>query len=262
MRNQKGFSAIFVLAIVVTVGVVGFAGWRAFDSSEPQSDNLQIDNNETSNQVQATEQKLKDPQTEQELAIASDEHYWIKLSDDEEYFGKLAKINDEYVKLSGVVYPREPGSENYVTLGDELHGPESVMYIRIASLESIKELSQHAASQTIQKAISKRLATPVEDAFPSQNIKDYIKADKYQAFFMKDGKSFFTSLSSLEGNLLSSKQVFTLRVNQTQTTSNDISLVLAEEGAVAGYTASDIIFWENLKGDAQIPTAIDQFNAN
>jgi hypothetical protein len=88
-------------------------------------------------------------------AVSKSDWQAVFLTNNQVYFGHLAKYNRDYITLSNIYYlrvgePLQQGSPpqpalNLVKLGGELHGPEDTMYIpkdRIMFWENMKKDSQ------------------------------------------------------------------------------------------------------------------------
>lgn len=115
------------------------------------------------------------------LAQNSNKRQAVFLDNGQVYFGILSDQTNEYVKLEDIYYlhaqdPLQVGSNtekkkfSVVKLGDELHGPEDMMFInkeKILFYENMKESSK--ISEAIKKYIEQkeaRSAAPAESVSP------------------------------------------------------------------------------------------------
>lgn len=98
----------------------------------------------------------------------------------------------------------------------------------------------------------------------------YVDKNKLQAVFLNGGQVYFGNINDLNGKFLSMENIYYLRVNQqvqpnqTDNTSNDISLVKLgcelhgpQDSMVIN--REQIIFWENLKDDGQVAKAVANY---
>lgn len=98
----------------------------------------------------------------------------------------------------------------------------------------------------------------------------YVDSKKLQAVFLNGGQVYFGNINDLNGKFLSMNNIYYLRVNQqvqpnqSQTSSNDISLVKLgcelhgpQDNMVIN--RDQIIFWENLKDDGQVAKAVAEY---
>ncbi len=254
--NRQGNIHIIVSVAIVFMAVIGFAGWRIYRAQKQHSSaNVQSSAGSNSQTQLSTVQTVVDPATKQELQLVSSTYYRLQISGGVEYYGKAAKINSMYLRLSDVAYMRN----NVLTaLGSEIHRPEQVMYISIANITSFQAIAPSDSFLTILDNFYKQIPPQtISDAFPSNNITNYLKTDRYQAVFLKGGNTYFTKIASLDGNfLVSNRPVFSLRSGSTT-----ISLLIVNNADVQKYTAGDILFWENLKSDSQLAAAITSYNS-
>jgi hypothetical protein len=100
----------------------------------------------------------------------------------------------------------------------------------------------------------------------------YVDKKKFQAVFLNGGQVYFGKIRTLNASYITIDNIYYLRVNQqvqpNQTTSStaaqDVSL--AKLGCeLHGPTdemvinRSQVLFWENLKDDGQVVTAVNKF---
>lgn len=142
-KSRKGLFWIIGIVVVVIVAVV--IGWLVWSNSTKSSG---------------------------ETGINSSRYQAVFLVNGQIYFGKLASFNDKSFKLTDIYYPQAQNSNGTSTdtstqnatsggiqlirLGDEVHGPESEMFIskdQILYYENLKADSKVA--QLIQQNESK-----------------------------------------------------------------------------------------------------------
>ena len=103
----------------------------------------------------------------------------------------------------------------------------------------------------------------------------YVDKDRYQAVFLNGGQVYFGKIRTLNSKYVTLDNIYYLRVNQqvqpNQTTSNNTSAAaqdvsLAKLGCeLHGPTDAmvinreQVLFWENLKDDGQVVTAVKKF---
>lgn len=107
----------------------------------------------------------------------------------------------------------------------------------------------------------------------STTEKELIKTDKYQAVFLNDqnGQVYFGKLSVVNSNFYRLKDIFYVRVEQVQPDSGETAqnISLAKLGnELHGpedemFIAKDkVLFWENLKNDGKVVTAIEKYKVD
>lgn len=267
--KESGFSHIVVLLIVLVIGGSVFAGWRVFSSNSAKKsanqDNrvpAELKNGDSSEAAQAMKQAVKIPSgngQSKEVQVNPSAFYEVTTSDKQRFFGKITKINDEYFKLSDVYYLKN--SSVLTQLGKELRGPEPVMYVQAVKVSGLKELDPSLSEyKAITDFSAKNPGAKVNDASPSSVISEYIKGTQHQAVFFEDGKTYYAKIKNFSGTFLASaSQVYVLRTNSSPGSSTtDASLIKATPEEVAKYTESQLLYWENLRADGQISTAISQ----
>ncbi|HEX7259307.1 MAG TPA: hypothetical protein VF272_00020 [Candidatus Saccharimonadia bacterium] len=105
-------------------------------------------------------------------AIKSKQTQALFLTNGQVYFGKLANINNSYVKLTDIYYLQvqqqvQPGQKtdsqtpqvSLAKLGGELHGPEDIMYVsreQVLFWENLKEDGKVAQAIKDYKASGKK----------------------------------------------------------------------------------------------------------
>jgi len=103
----------------------------------------------------------------------------------------------------------------------------------------------------------------------------YVDKDRFQAVFLNGGQVYFGKIRSLNSKYVTLDNIYYLRVNQqvqpNQTTSNNTQAAaqdvsLAKLGCeLHGPTDAmvinreQVLFWENLKDDGQVVTAVKKF---
>lgn len=104
----------------------------------------------------------------------------------------------------------------------------------------------------------------------SKSEGSYVDSKKLQAVFLNGGQVYFGNINDLNGKFLSMNNIYYLRVNQqvqpnqSQTSSNDISLVklgceLHGPNDNMVINREQVIFWENLKDDGQVAKAVAEY---
>lgn len=113
-KDDKFKLAAIITAIVLSMGLLGFAGWAVYRSSTAAN-------------------------------IDSGKYQAVFFTNGQVYFGKLKTLNSGYMKLTDIYYlqaqsnknesenPQETNSQNsdvqLIKLGNEVHGPEDEMII-------------------------------------------------------------------------------------------------------------------------------------
>ncbi len=97
----------------------------------------------------------------------------------------------------------------------------------------------------------------------------YIDPAKHQAIFLNNGQVYFGNISDLNKDFLTLSNIYYLRVNQQvqpgrQASQNDVSLVklgceLHGPEDIMVVNRDQVTFWENLKDDGQVATAIAEY---
>ncbi len=108
----------------------------------------------------------------------------------------------------------------------------------------------------------------------TQGISAEINKDKYQAVFLNsaDGQVYFGKLSELNGDYYKLNDIYYVRVEQVQPNPNEQptqNISLAKLGNeihgpedVMYIRKEHVMFWENLKDEGQVVTAITEYNKN
>jgi len=97
----------------------------------------------------------------------------------------------------------------------------------------------------------------------------YVDTTKHQAIFLNNGQVYFGNITDLNKEFLTMSNIYYLRVNQQvqpgqQASQNDVSLVklgceLHGPQDIMVVNRDQITFWENLKDDGQVTTAIAEY---
>lgn len=97
----------------------------------------------------------------------------------------------------------------------------------------------------------------------------YVDNTKHQAIFLNNGQVYFGSITDLNKSFLTLSNIYYLRVNQQvqpgqQASQNDVSLVklgceLHGPQDIMIVNRDQVTFWENLKDDGQVTTAIAKY---
>ena len=115
----------------------------------------------------------------------------------------------------------------------------------------------------------------------TRNVDDsdaLVKSDQYQALFLTDGQIYFGKLSDLDKEYVQLQDIYYLQVNQQvqpnqtaegETADPQSQISLAKLGSELHgpedqmfVNKDQILFWENLKDDGQVVTAITEFVNN
>lgn len=108
----------------------------------------------------------------------------------------------------------------------------------------------------------------------TQGVSSQIQKDKYQAVFLNsaDGQVYFGKLSVMNNDYYKLEDIYYVRVEQVQPNPNEQAqqnISLAKLGnEIHGpqdvmYIRNDhVMFWENLKDDGQVVTAITEYKKN
>lgn len=110
----------------------------------------------------------------------------------------------------------------------------------------------------------------------TNNENKYVDKTKFQAVFLNGGQVYFGKIHSLNDKFITIDNIYYLRVNQqvqpnqstTSTTAANQDVSLAKLGCelhgptdVMVINREQVLFWENLKSDGQVATAIDKYVA-
>lgn len=101
--------------------------------------------------------------------------------------------------------------------------------------------------------------------------RDFVDKDKYQAVFIEGGQVYFGKVRDMNRDFVTLDNIYYLRVNEQaqgaenqQQAQQDISLAklgceLHGPQDLMIINRSQVTFWENLKDDGQVATAISEF---
>lgn len=255
-RTKKILYGMIALALVI-LAIVSFVVSGQIKNS--QQSNTQLANSESSEAVDnlqpAVEQSFVNPKTDDKTEIIQEKYYAVKLGDTT-YYGKVVKINDDFYRISPVVYVNKTGnSQTIFKQGSELHGPDNASYVHGSQVSDLNELTDQKLLDVLSG-----LQPIGDDAYPSGDINAYLKADQMKSFYFKDGSIFFAKASTLDGKFLANlPYVYHLRTNSSAGGQNDVSLVKSETKQYGNLTISNLLYWQNMKSDSQISQAAAQF---
>lgn len=263
--QKNGFASFALIALIVIAGIVsaGYFVIRNRTSSDSQNESQINTTQDISDGSKLTVNNSLDITQAQTATILGEQilphlFYTIELKDDSIYYGQIQKINESHFRLSPVYYAQ---GSTITVLGNELHGPENAMYVRVDSVSGLRQLGPSEVLSAIEVHYSENTPVVIEDAYPSQNIEDYVKSDAYQALFMNDGTVYFARILQFDPLTLKA-QAYNLRADTTEnTTSPNISLQKTEASLVEELQDSNVLFWENLKPEGQVSTAISQYES-
>lgn len=104
----------------------------------------------------------------------------------------------------------------------------------------------------------------------SSKEEGFVEANKYQSIFLNNGQVYFGHINELNKDYLSISDIYYLRVNQQvqpdrkASQNNDVSLVKLgcelhgpQDSMVVN--RNQVTFWENLKDDGQVATAVAEY---
>lgn len=254
------------LLIIVAVVLVAIAALAAFflTKKQPQQNKQTAGNSQAAipeaSQPQAVEQVFISPVDGAKTEISKDDYYTVAVGDSE-YYGKVSKINDDYIRMLPTAYKK---SGALVFTGNELHGPEAVTYFKVAKVTKFQKLDPANKADTALIDALKSKSADTSDASPNQDINKYVKAGQFQAYFFADGMAFFAKTTGLDGTFLASaSHVYVLQsspqVQPNGTSNTGVSLVLAKPDQYNKRTAGDLLYWQNMKNDSQITKAATDF---
>ena len=106
----------------------------------------------------------------------------------------------------------------------------------------------------------------------SKDEQKYVDNSKFQAVFLNGGQVYFGKIHALNSKFITLDNIYYLRVNQSSTTGQTAASTSAQDVSLAklgcelhGPTDAmvinrdQVLFWENLKAEGQVVTAIDKF---
>ncbi len=260
--KKLAFSAglVLVMLVVVVFGLSKTVFKQSNRSSE--ANNTATIEKPSSAEPRIVEQVFVSPVDGSRTDIDITKEYYIVGLGGTEYYGHVLKLNDDYLRLAPTAYRK---SGVLVFSGNELHGPEQDTYFHISQIKKFQRLAGVGDEGPIVQFLSSFKSETLKgnDALPSDNISDYIKPDKYQAYFFADGSAFFAKASGLDGTFLANaSHVYLLRTNSSSTRGTDISLVLAKPEQYNKLTTATLLYWQNMKSDGQISKAATKFEEN
>ncbi len=116
--------------------------WQAEASKSKESNKkvLALENDAASKDSKISElsKELEErKETTGEANIKKDQYQAVFLKSGSVYFGIITKISDNQITLTDIYYLRDEDTENIslTKLGNELHGPEDIMYIERKEVE-------------------------------------------------------------------------------------------------------------------------------
>jgi hypothetical protein len=116
----------------------------------------------------------------------------------------------------------------------------------------------------------------VVKAFQSVSADQGVKGKQYQAVFLTNGQVYFGKVSSVDGSYVTLKDIYYLQVQQqvqpkdsksTDTAQPQVSLAklggeLHGPEDIMYISREQVLFWENLKNDGKVATAIKEYQAS
>lgn len=154
--------AATITALLISVFAAISAGlWGSQQRSQVDHANTALQNLKQENRKLSQELDAAKPTTGEEH-IDTRNYQAVFLTSQQVYFGKITKLNDAQLTLEDIYYLRtntpsastnvgDPeGTVSLVKLGDELHGPQDVMYIERKDVSFWENLK---ADSKVSKAI-------------------------------------------------------------------------------------------------------------
>lgn len=206
--------------------------------------------------IKEVEQAVVNPGDGNKILLSQNDFYAVTLGNSQIYYGRVNKISDDYLRLTPVAYKKD----NVLILNGkgELHNPEPGAYVRIAKVTKLQKLGVTQEDATIKNLLQTN-PTPLADAFPAQDINAYLKQTQFQAFFFADGTIYFAKTANINGKFLAgNSHVYYLNYQKSaaiSSTSQQVSMVLAQPAQIANLSDTDLLYWQNLKADSQITKA-------
>lgn len=163
--KQSPFNGAAVFACilaVVAIAASGFTYMTAASDSKKTKDKQATEVKALQDKVK----KLEDAANYEKLEVDKDRFQAVFLTSEQVYFGKITEVTKDTVKLENIYYLRngqfdKSGNINAGTdvslakLGNELHGPDDVMYIERKNLEFWENLKNESQVVTAIKAYEK-----------------------------------------------------------------------------------------------------------
>ncbi|MBW3538416.1 hypothetical protein KY386_02900 [Candidatus Parcubacteria bacterium] len=119
------------------------------------------------------------------------------------------------------------------------------------------------------------IGTVLNRAFAATTAGQAIKDKQYQALFLTNGQVYFGKLSNVNGEYVTLKDIYYLQVQQqvqpkdNKPASEEPQISLAKLGGelhapedVMHVSREQVLFWENLKNDGKVATAIKEFQSS
>lgn len=249
------------MIVVLLMSAVGFTVYRVRQNQGQPAARTSESNQDYAQQSDTL--KSPEPSVAKDIDTLGGTFYTIVVRD-QTYYGRVADINSDFLLLSDVFYAdTQYGSQtSLVKLGNELHGPEDEMFVNRQYVKKLEELDTNGATyQAIETyGLQKDIVS-----ISSSDISSYLKSDEYQALFVSDGKVYFTKVEFSGDGIAYPNPIYTLTVqydSQDSQATQALSLQLVDSTDFGYNSYDDLVFWENLKPDSNVTTAIEQYESS
>jgi len=152
---KQSSSTVAILACIVAVVAIAASGFTYMTAAAE----VKKVKDTQATEVKALQDKIKkleDTANYEELQVDKDRFQAVFLTSEQVYFGKITEVAKDTVKLENIYYLRNGQSDkagnvtggadmSLAKLGNELHGPDDVMFIERKNLEfweNLKDDSQ------------------------------------------------------------------------------------------------------------------------
>lgn len=163
--KQSSFNGAAVFACILAVVAIAASGFTYITAA---SDSKKTKDKQAT-EVKALQDKVKkleDAANYEKLEVDKDRFQAVFLTSEQVYFGKITEVTKDTIKLENIYYLRngqfdKSGNINAGTdvslakLGNELHGPDDVMYIERKNLEFWENLKNESQVVMAIKAYEK-----------------------------------------------------------------------------------------------------------
>jgi hypothetical protein len=249
--SPKTLLAIAVVAVAVAGGALAVANNRLSGSKKSNvQDKVKVA------ERKEVSQTIVNPQNGKQVSVANDDYFDVSAGTTQ-YFGKINKINDAYIRIFPTAYKQDG---RLVFSGNEAHGPEPITYLRVDKITKLQKLDPNSKEDAILIGLLKTNPANGSDAYPVSTIDKYLKEGQFQAFFFSDGLVFFARSSSVDGNfLIRAGKVLQGQDGAPSQANTQISLVLAKPEQYASRGSADLIYWQNMRNDSNVTKAALDF---
>jgi hypothetical protein len=251
--KQQGFALLPILVILVVLVGVGACGWYIAHKQAATKTSTSPVAKDASTQA-LTQQQAAKALTIQGITVTKTDYYKLTTGSTA-YYGHVQAIDGVYVRLAPVYYMGPSGS--LTRLGNELQGPESIMYVTKSKISAIAKVAVEDQVLAAINAYEKdNPGLTVSDASPATKVNDYVKTNRYQMVVFDDGKAYFGKVHSLSGGDLFTAD---LSVFALQSSGATVSLATVDPAVVKALQSSQVQYWENLQSTSKVSRAITQY---